>query len=457
MTGSSRFMTRTLNAIPQGEMVSQIMEAALLAVDPYAAVKHNISIVGSQLLIGSQSVDLPSKGRIFVVGAGKAGAPMAQAAADQLGSRLSAGIVIVKEGYGIADGTFPTGLKIVEASHPLPDQRGVNATAEIFDLLSTARPEDIVIALISGGASALLTTPVAGITLADLQELTGLLLRSGASISEINILRKHLDAVKGGGLARAAVPASLAALILSDVVGDDPGTIGSGPTAPDPSTYTDALNILQKYGLELSIPPGILTHIQRGINGEVPETLKPDDPILENVINLIVGSNGVAARAAASVATHFGFTTRVLTTSLEGEARLVGQIFGQAARDLAGSQTNLPRPCCLIAGGETTVQVSGSGYGGRNQEVALAAVPYLDGLHKVLFISMATDGGDGPTDAAGAVVSGETASRARELELDPHDYLARHDAYPFFAALGDLLKPGPTRTNVNDLVFLFAF
>lgn len=450
-------MSHTLDAIPRGADVCEILEAGLQAADPYGAVKRHLHVDGGTLIAGDRSYDLAQFHRILLVGAGKAGAPMADAVNDLVGGRVADGVVIVKEGYASHD-TLPTGnLKIREAGHPLPDNRGVTATAEILDLVAHLRPDDLVIVVLSGGASALLTAPAPGISLTGMTQTTDLLLHSGASITEINTIRKHLDIVKGGGLARAAAPAQVLTLILSDVVGDPLGTIGSGPTVPEESTFVEALEILEQYKLEWSVPPAVRAHLQAGADRQVQKTVMENDPLRERVQNLLVGSNGLAAQGAAEKARDLGFTTRVVTTALEGEARLVGTLLGKALHDLASEKSPIPRPVCLIAGGETTVTVKGGGLGGRNQELALAAVPLLDGLKDALLISLATDGGDGPTDAAGALVNGETAGRARALHLSPAAFLERNDAYHFFDALDDLLKPGPTRTNVNDLVFLFVF
>ena len=456
-TINSRFQTFTLTNHPRGELVYQILEAALQAADPAVAVQRNLSIANDVLTAGDQHYDLTQRAHIYLVGAGKAGAPMALAAAAILGERLTAGLVIVKEGYEFRQASMLPQLKIVAAGHPLPDQRGVDATRELLSLVSHIAADDLVICLLSGGASTLLTAPAAGITLPDLRHLTSFLLHSGADIREINTLRKHMDTVKGGGLVRAAAPARVMSLILSDVIGDPLDIIASGPTAPDAGTFAQALTILQKYDLTPRVAPPILEHLEQGADGVVAETPKSGDPLLEQVQNLVIGSNQQAARAAAETAVRLGFNTRLLAAPLQGEARLVGRILAQAAHDLAGGSPSLPRPACIIAGGETTVTVRDGGLGGRNQELALAAVETMNGLADTLLITLATDGGDGPTDAAGALVSGESFSRARGLGLSPADHLARNDAYPFFDALGDLLKPGPTFTNVNDLVFLFAF
>ena len=412
------------------------------------------------LEIGGQSYNLGQIRRVLLVGAGKAGAPMAQAAAAILGEHLSQGLVIVKEGYTDQSSQLPP-YTVIEAGHPVPDERGVQGALRIRDLLGQAQADDLVICLISGGGSALLVSPVEGVSLADLQDLTGALLSCGASINEINTLRKHLEQLKGGGLARLAAPAQVAALALSDVIGDPLEVIASGPTSPDPSTFQEAMDILKRYGLLEKAPSGVLAHLRRGLAGAASETPKAEDKIFANVHNVIIGSNRQAALAALEMARSVGYNTLLLTTRLQGEARQAGRFLAAIAREISISGQPLSKPACLIAGGETTVTLSssaaqGGSLGGRNQELALGAASDLAGLPGVLLVTLATDGGDGPTDAAGAAVTGETLQRARQLGLDPQDFLERNDAYHFFERLGDLLKTGPTNTNVNDLTFIFA-
>jgi hydroxypyruvate reductase len=464
-------LTDCLRAAPWGTAVTRILAAALGAVDPAAAVQRHLHRDGDMLRAGEQVYDLRAYERVFVVGTGKAGAPMARAAAELLGDRLAGGVVVVKgytqtqrQGNTEIEDT-PTshfvslspGLRICEAGHPIPDERGVAGARRIAQLLEQATERDLVLALISGGGSALLTLPAEGIELAELQSLTNILLRCGANINEINTLRKHLDQVKGGGLARLAHPASIITLVLSDVVGNPLDVIGSGPTVPDTSSFADAYAVLERYNVVADAPAPIVERLRRGMAGTIAETLKPGDPRFARVHNLIVGSNLQAAEAALAAARAAGFHTLLLTTYLQAEAREAGRMLAAIARELAGSGHPLPRPACIIAGGETTVTLHGSGRGGRNQELALAAVVDMAGLPDLALVALATDGGDGPTDAAGAIVTGTTLDRARALGRDPAAHLARNDAYPFFDALGDLLKPGPTETNVNDLAFVFAF
>jgi glycerate 2-kinase len=470
-----QLQTASLRANPQGAAISRILAAALDAVEPAAAVRRFLHREGDDLTIGEQRYDLARYERVLLVGMGKAGAPMARAAAEVLGERLSGGVVVVKEGHSetTTDDRRPTTdeesicahpltrspahpFMLIESGHPIPDERGVEGARRIASLLADTTERDLVIALISGGGSALLTLPAPGIALADLQALTRELLACGASINEINTLRKHLDQVKGGGLARMAQPAALATLILSDVVGNPLDVIASGPAVPDPTTFADAYAILERYGVVERIPPPIVAQLRSGMAGAVAETPKQGDQLFARVQNLIIGSNILAADAALAAAQAEGFNTLLLTSYLQGEAREVGRALAAVAREIAATGRPLPRPACLVAGGETTVTLRGDGVGGRNQELALAAVADLAGLDNVLLVTLATDGGDGPTDAAGAVVTGASLGQAQRLGLDPAAHLARNDSYRFFAALGDLLQPGSTQTNVDDLTFVFA-
>jgi hydroxypyruvate reductase len=379
---------------------------------------------------------------------------MAASAEEILSGRISGGLIVTKEGHAPRL-LLPGGVVVRESAHPVPDERGVVAAREIESLLEHADAEDLVLCLISGGGSALLPAPRPGLCLADLQETTSLLLACGADIQQINTVRKHLDRLKGGGLARTASPACLVALILSDVIGDPLDVIASGPTVPDPTTFADALAVLDGFGLRAKVPPPVREELERGERGEIAETPKRGEAIFERVHTHLIGSNLTAARTAALQAEKEGFRSLLLTTSLQGEARQAGRFLAAIANQVCASGDPISRPACLIAGGETTVTLQGSGLGGRNQELALGALEDLAGLPDTFLVTLATDGGDGPTDAAGAVVTGESAARARQLGLQPAASLANNDSYPFFASLGDLLKPGPTQTNVNDLTFLF--
>jgi hydroxypyruvate reductase len=435
---------------------ARILKAGLEAVDPRVAVLNSMKLSNDVLQIGGDNYDLMKIDRILVVGGGKAGQPMVDAVQDILETRIEDGCVIIKEGYSHQMGH--SGLvEVIEAGHPIPDQRGVSGTRIILELLDNTSQDDLVICLISGGGSALMLSPVPGVTLEDYQSLTGILLASGATINEINTLRKHIDGAKGGQLARRTSPATLISLILSDVVGDPLDVIASGPTVPDPSTFVDALAILDRYQITDKVPSPILNHLKRGRDGAIDENPKPGDQIFDNVQNHIVGSNRISTSAAMTQAQEEGFNAMILSNYMQGEASQVGIAFAAILRQIATYGLPLPRPACIIIGGETTVTVHGTGFGGRNQELALGAVQDLKGLEDIALITMATDGGDGPTDAAGAVVTGETYHRAQVLNMNAQDHLANNDAYNFFKPMDDLLMTGPTQTNVNDLTFLFAF
>jgi glycerate 2-kinase len=431
---------------------AQILAQALRAADPRAAIARLVRVEGHAVVIAGEAHPLPAHARVVVVGAGKAGAPMAQAVEDLLGDRITAGVVAVKTGH-----TAPLRrIRLREAGHPLPDDAGVAAAEEILALLTGLGPDDLVICLVSGGGSALLPLPRPGLTLADMVRTTDLLLRSGADITEMNTVRKHLSRIAGGQLARAAAPARLVTLVVSDIVGSPLDAVASGPTVPDPTTYADALAVLAKYRLTDQVPPAVLATLRRGEAGTVPETPKPGDPMFTRSQVALVVDNAAAARAAHGAATDLGFHTLLVSTYIEGEAREVGRVLAGIGREIAATGHPVPRPACIVAGGETTVTVAGSGRGGRNQEVALGAARPLTGLSDVLVVSFATDGSDGPTDAAGAVADGTTLARARAKGLDPVHHLARNDAYPFLDALGDLIRTGPTNTNVNDVMLVLC-
>jgi glycerate 2-kinase len=436
--------------VPRGDLyavAAELQRAAVAAVESSAAVRRYVRREGDALAIANRHYDLCNYARVFVVGGGKAAVPMAAATADILGDRLTEGVVVTKYGHAKSKSLTPA-FHIIEAGHPLPDENSLRGARAIAVLVERATEGDLVICLISGGGSALLTLPIPGLTQADLQALTDALLRSGATINEINTVRKHLSQIKGGNLARLAAPATVVTLILSDVVGDPLDVIASGPTVPDPTTIADAQAVLARY----AIPP-----VEGGEGGKVfRETPKPGDPIFARVQNVIVGSNRLAAQAAVEKARELGFNTLLLSTYVEGEAREVARVAAALAKGVRAHGDPLPPPACLVWGGETTVTVRGDGKGGRNQELALAAALALDGWPGVLVMALATDGTDGPTDAAGAAVTGETVTRARALWLDPRAALETNDSYAFFDAMGDLLRTGPTETNVNDLLFVLV-
>jgi glycerate 2-kinase len=437
--------------------VWDILSAALAAVDPAQAIRQNVSLEGDSLRIGQRSYDLSGCERIFVVGGGKAGSPMVIAIEEILGQRITAGLVNVKHGYLPPGDAIVRRVEIVEAGHPTPDEAGRRGAERMVEILSGLTERDLVICLISGGGSALMTLPQPTISLADVQALTGALLRCGATINEINTVRKHISRIKGGQLARLVHPAQVVSLILSDVVGNPLDVIASGPTVPDTTTFSQAYGVLEKYDLLDRVPAPIVELLAAGVAGKAAETPKEGEAIFATVYNLIVGSNEIAARAALKRARELGFNTQLLSTYVEGEAREVAKVLAATAKEMAQSGQPLPRPACLVVGGETTVTITGEGKGGRNQEMALAAAMAIQGWKDVMVVTLATDGSDGPTDAAGAVATGETAAWARELGHDPGQYLANNDSYHFFKALGELIVTGPTNTNVNDLAFVFAF
>ena len=430
--------------------LDSVLRAALDAVEPGNAVRRHLSVRGDHLLVGEHQYLLSEYSRVVVVGAGKASAPMAAAVEDVLEARIRVeGSVTVRYGHAA-----PTRhVHIREAGHPMPDQAGVDATREIVDLLQRTSASDLVVCVISGGGSALLTLPAEGISLEDLQRTTDSLLRCGATINEINVVRKHLDSVKGGGLARLASPSPVITLVLSDVVGNPLDAIASGPTVADTSTFADAAAVFERYSLWSQLPRSVVERIRAARE----ETPKPGDPLFERTQTVVVGSNLLACEAAARAAAEDGFSTLILSTYVEGEAREAGRVLAGVVREVNASGHPLKRPCCIVAGGETTVTIRGNGRGGRNQELALSAAFALQGVPSVLLASIGTDGSDGPTDAAGAWVDGSTLERARGLGLDAAGALAANDSYRFFDGLGDLIRTGPTNTNVNDLYLLFAW
>ena len=394
----------------------------------------------------------PPPGRMLVVGAGKASGAMAAAAEEAWGDRIAAGVVAVKDGY-----TAPTRrVRLLEAGHPVPDERGAGAAREIRALAESAGPDDLLLVLISGGGSALTPAPVPPITLGDKQEMTRLLLSAGATINQLNAVRKHSSLLKGGQLVRAAAPARVEALLLSDVIGDPLHVIASGPTTPDVSTFGEALEILDRYGLRDRTPRSIVERLERGARGELPETPKPGDPVFAHVRNTVIGNNALVVDAAAARARALGFAPHALTRSLEGEAREVARDLiarGHAIREGRGP---VAAPACLIAGGETTVTVRGKGKGGRCQEVALAAALELRNQRDIVLLAAGTDGSDGPTDAAGAIVDGESAERARRQDADPVRGLEENDSNRVLGSSGDLLVTGPTNTNLLDLYLVLV-
>jgi hydroxypyruvate reductase len=403
----------------------------------------------STLIVEEREYDLKDYENIYVVGGGKACAPMAKAMEELLGDRLDNGIIVVKHNHGLPLKKIET----VEASHPIPDQNGERGASDILRLLSRTGEKDLVICLLSGGGSALLVQPHKGITLQDIQTTSAELLVCGATIDEINTVRKHLSSLKGGQLAKAVYPSTLITLILSDVVGDPMDIIASGPTVPDESTFEDAYEIIQKYSLEEKILNSVYRFLRSGKMGKVEETPKKGNQIFDNTQNVIVGSNKIALDAAEKKAKDLGYNTIILSSLVEGESRDAAKFFAAIAKEVSRTGTPVPKPACIIAGGETTVTIKGEGKGGRNQEFALSAALEIEGFKGVVILSAGTDGTDGPTDATGAIVDYNTCKDARKkFHLRPDEFLSRNDSYNFFKKTGEHIITGPTMTNVMDIM-----
>jgi len=429
----------------------EIWEAALHAANPSTSLHNAIQVSNGALTVAGRR--LPLDGRLIVVGAGKAAARMAQVVEEIAGKHISGGLVVTKYGHALNLDR----IQLVEAGHPIPDEMGVGAVRQTKALLSDLKPNDIVLSLISGGGSALWPSPADGISLEEKQHVTQLLLRAGATIQELNGVRKHLSGIKGGQLARWASPARVISLIMSDVIGDPLDFIASGPTAPDTTSLNEALATIRKYGVQPA--PAILQRLEAGTRGQIPENPKPGDPIFEHVENRIIANNRLLVDAASKRAKELGFHTLILGTELEGEAKDVARFLTVIGREVARSGNPVQAPACILAAGETTVKVEGIGLGGRNQEMALAwAIAAASQSEPVnsCFASVATDGTDGPTDAAGGLVDPLTCSRAIQLGLNPRKFLQENDSYHFLKATGDLILTGPTQTNLMDIQILLV-
>ena len=430
----------------------KIFLGCLSAVDPYKAVKRFVQLDENRLVVGIQGepeieLNLNKFHRISLIGAGKAAAPMAKAIEDMFNKRIRNGLINVK--YGFTQELSVT--QVTEAGHPVPDKNGIKGTGKILDFLQKSGEKDLIFSLISGGGSALLPSPAVNITLSDKQEITRQLLACGASINEINAVRKHMTASKGGQMAKAAFPATVINLMLSDVVGDKMDAIASGPFVPDSSTFKDVWRIFKKYDLN-NIPDVIRKHMKAGLDGQIPETPKENDRIFDRVFNFIVGSNISALQAASEKAKTLGYETLILSSMVEGETKDVARVHTAIAKEIVKTGRPIPAPACIISGGETTVTIRGDGLGGRNQEFCLAACMDLVELPpRVVVLSAGTDGNDGPTDAAGALVDPYTLTRGKDAGMKADEFLNRNDAYHFFVKTKDLLITGPTNTNVMDV------
>ena len=423
------------------------LESALNAVDPKRIIKSRISLQNSVLKVNGYSFDLKRFKHVYVVGGGKASGSMAEALEQILSEHITDGFINIPRGTKHKTKV----IKLHETSHPIPDETGVEGTRRILEIAEKAGENDLVICLISGGGSSLMPLPRGDISIVDKKKITEALLKCGATINEINTVRKHISDFKGGWLAKKAYPATVLNLILSDVIGDPLDFIASGPTVPDSTTFHEAVKILKKYELWNTVPESIRKVLSDGEKGLIPETPKADDQVFKKVFTVVVGNNRFASLAACESLRSNGLNTLLLTSTLEGEARHVGTVLASIAREISISQNPVSKPAGIVAGGETTVTVKGKGLGGRNQEIALSAALKLEGMNGVVLASLSTDGVDGPTDAAGAIVDGKTLERAANKGLNPEEFLAENNSYNFFSELGDLIFTGPTGTNVNDV------
>lgn len=433
-------------------LVLKSLETALKTVDPKKMVNSKISLKDSFLHVNGYAFNLKKFRQIYVIGGGKASGFMAEALEEMLGDQITFGLVNIPKGSKHRTSI----IKLNKASHPVPDESGVKGTKRMLEIAEKAGEEDLIICLISGGGSSLMPLPRDEITLADKRKINEDLLKSGATITEINTVRKHISEFKGGWLAKKAFPATILNLILSDVVGDPLDFIASGPTVPDSTTFSDAIKVLKKYGLWEKAPLSIRKVLSKGRKGIIPETPKVGDKVFKKVFNVIIGNNRMASLAACEALKVEGVNTVLLTAILEGEARHVGTMLASVAREIITSGNPIPKPAGVVAGGETTVTVVGNGLGGRNQELTLAAALKIHGLEGIAIASFSTDGVDGPTDAAGALADGKTLAKAEKMGLNPEEYLTRNDSYNFFSKLGDLILTGPTGTNVNDISIVVA-
>ena len=434
------------------EIALDAIEEAFKTADPKRIMFSKVRLENESLKINGETFDLSKYRRIFVLGGGKASGTMAEALEEILKDRIEDGVIVVPK--EVAKKHKLSRIKIYESSHPIPDESSVSGAKKIIELAKRAGDNDLVICLISGGGSSLMALPREGISLKDKQRVTDLLLKSGATINEINAVRKHISSFKGGQLAKAVYPASLIGLLLSDVLGDPLDVIASGPTVPDSSTFSDAVSILQEYNLWDKVPETIRKTLTEGMKGKIAETPKKGDPIFKRVKNIVIGNNRLACMAALSSIRKRGLNALFLTSFMEGEARHIGTFFGAMGKELMVTDYPIASPAAVIAGGETTVTVTGKGIGGRNQEIVLSAALKISGADGLVVASASTDGIDGPTDAAGAIADGKTVQRSRKLGIDPSEALRNNDSYTFFSKLDDLIITGPTGTNVNDISIL---
>lgn len=430
----------------------QIVLEGIRAADPEEAVARSLKLENGKLRVSTSLFDL--KGKLYLVGFGKAAYKMAKAALEVLGEIVEEGVISIPKGFKVEEEL--ENVDIVFSGHPKPDTGSIEAGKRILKLAEQAGEHDIVLVLISGGGSALMEYPVEGVSLDDIAYTSILLMNSGADIYELNTVRKHLSRVKGGQLAKAIFPATTISLIISDVVGDRVDMIASGPTAPDPTTFQDAWFIMEKYRLIEKIPNSVRSYLERGLRGEVPETPKEGDPIFRKVYNHIIASNIASLRKMKKKAEEMGYNSLILTSMIQGEAREVGKVIAALALEVKKTGNPVTPPAVILAGGETTVTVKGSGKGGRNQELALSAAIQIKDGEGIVVASVGSDGIDGPTDAAGAIVDGYTVVKAYEQGLNAIKYLENNDSYTFFKKVGGLVETGYTGTNVNDFIVVIV-
>ncbi len=447
---SSELLERFSASEELTRLLLECLTVAIKNVLPASALSRHLKLVDDTLVIDDCRFDLGKRGRIFLLAVGKASLDMSKYVVKVLGNRIDGGIIVYPEGLEKPKIDMQN-VEFIESTHPIPSEKGLRAASRISEFSRNLKHDDLVIFLLSGGASALLPLPHEGITLEDKIETTKLLLKAGATIHEVNTVRKHISAIKGGRLAEMLQPANVVSLIISDVPGDNLEVIGSGPTVPDPTTFKDAYNVLLRRNIVDKVPLNVIKLIERGVRGDVKETPKPGSPVFQKVRNIIVARVRDACLAAAEHARTKGYEALILSDEIEGEASSVGMILGSLAK-----YHHKKRKLLIVAGGETTVRVRGSGIGGRNQEVALAASIKLAGLRDVLLCSVGTDGIDGPTDAAGAIVDGQTYNLGVLNKMFPEDYLNNNDSYSYFKKIGGLVFTGYTGTNVGDVSLILT-
>lgn len=450
------FSNRVCDRNPElGSHASEILTHAIQAVDPYDCVYNQVHVDGDRLIVGNKAISLRKFERIFLIGFGKAAVPMALACIDRLDEKIHQAHVITKDPKFLIGHESQCKLTVHLGGHPIPDINSIQSTQAVLRSLPDLIERDLVLVVISGGGSALFTDPIPGVSLDDIQKMTQLLIHCGADIYEINTLRKHLDQVKGGRLAERLQPAQVESIILSDVIGDRLDMIASGPTVPDPTTFEDTVNILTKYHLEAETPVEILRYLEQGKAGDYQETLKPGQISQDKVDNHLVGTNYLAAQAALSHAKSLGYHSAIISTELTGRTVHVAEFLAGIVNTVVAFDQPVAKPACLIFGGEPTVNVTGEGLGGRNMDLALRMVPMLADKTGVLFVSLATDGEDGPTDAAGAAVDGDVFRDGKDhIGLNIASFIKNNDSYHYFDQVGGLIKTGATGTNVNDLVII---